>query len=57
MHDETAGGQAVKDRALAYWTDPHNFSTSHDKPKRNRLNKNARFILGMGLAFGIQHFI
>jgi hypothetical protein len=25
MHDESAGGQAVYDRALAYWTDPGNF--------------------------------
>jgi hypothetical protein len=25
MHDESAGGKAVYDRALAYWTDPRNF--------------------------------
>lgn len=27
MHDETPGGLAVKDRALAYWTDLTNFPT------------------------------
>jgi hypothetical protein len=34
MHDESPGGQASKERALAFWTDKRNFSTPVATPKR-----------------------
>jgi hypothetical protein len=29
MHDDSPGGQAIKDRTLAYWTDQNNFDPTH----------------------------
>lgn len=40
MHDETPGGLAVKDRTLAYWTDPNNFPNY--TPRQNVIRRHRR---------------
>lgn len=54
MHDDTPGGLAVKDRALAYWTDPKNFPAQPRIARRHRVSqpRNAAAQARIGLLLG-----
>lgn len=49
MHDTSPGGLAVKDRAMAYWTDPTNFDNIKERTRQLPATKRAAlgFVAGL----------